>query len=262
MAADVEDIRFAEHVWVSVGGADEEGDKGGGWDGAPLDVHVLEEDALRELDGSGEAEELVDGGGRVDLAVSDEGELVGCLEEGEHAVPDEVRGGLEAGDEEEHGEGHDLVMGEGVAFVASQSEGASSGSVADATVRSSVMLAPAAGTYTYATRGYNESGSGPTRRRSDLPATTTDHVDVTTHERGKTVTITTDFGDGSTQHVVLEVTETEVHLTRLASTSTTAGVRSEQAVNPQPPILVVRPPYRVGDTWESWLTTTSLRSST
>ena len=109
------------------------------------------------------------------------------------------------------------------------------------------VLSPKPGRYVYATEGFSETGSGPTARREPMPSTTTD--DVTS--AGEELTILTDYGDGSTQEARYIARPAEVLLARLTFTTTTSGVPSSQAVAPQPPILVMRAPLRVGDKWES-----------
>lgn len=112
------------------------------------------------------------------------------------------------------------------------------------------VFVPPGGRYIYDTSGFTESGSGATYRRSDAPRESTD--DITVERQGSTTTVTTSTSYGSSGlETVVAVTGVNAHLMRLTYWSTNAGVRTEQAVTPQPEILVVRLPYVVGDRWES-----------
>ena len=111
-----------------------------------------------------------------------------------------------------------------------------------------VTLTPRTGTFTYRTTGYSESGTGPTTRRRSMPQATTDTV---TQGNDGTVEVVTDFGDGSSQHALLQIDGSDVHLLRLAFASTSNGVKTEQAISPSPPILLYRSPFAIGDRWES-----------
>lgn len=112
------------------------------------------------------------------------------------------------------------------------------------------VYVPPAGRYVYDTSGFTESGSGATRRRSEPPPETTDEVTVTRQGSGIEVRTATSYGSSGQETSVL-VDDDTAHLTRLTYRSTNAGVATEQAVTPQPPILVARLPYVVGDRWES-----------
>ena len=112
-----------------------------------------------------------------------------------------------------------------------------------------VYVAPA-GRYEYDTSGFVESGSGPTKTRREPPPVTVDEVTVVESERGVEVTTRTTQQGGS-QVVTVLVAGGEARLTRLIYESTTGGVTTEYRVTPDPPILVARLPYTVGDRWES-----------
>ncbi|MBA2283319.1 MAG: hypothetical protein M3527_07865 [Actinomycetota bacterium] len=60
----------------------------------------------------------------VDVAVAHPGQLLGRPQEGEEAVADEVHGGLEAGDEQERGQGGHFVAGEPVVGIPDGHQGA------------------------------------------------------------------------------------------------------------------------------------------
>lgn len=112
------------------------------------------------------------------------------------------------------------------------------------------VYVPPAGRYVYDTSGFTESGGGASRRRSEPPSQTVDEVTVTRQGSGVEVRTATSYGTSGQETTVIVGGDT-AHLTRLTYRSTNAGVTTEQAVAPQPQILVARLPYVVGDRWES-----------
>lgn len=107
---------------------------------------------------------------------------------------------------------------------------------------------PPPGTYLYDTVGHIET-TGPGGGSEPVPPTSTDQVTITAGQSSTRVTIVTrDEGRDSSQEVVVAVTAAEARLVRLTYRPAGAGVG--YAVNPDPPALLARFPYRDGDRWE------------
>ena len=113
---------------------------------------------------------------------------------------------------------------------------------------STSIYVPPAGTYLYDTVGHIET-TGPSGGTEPVPPTSTDRVVVAAGSAPTRVTITTrDEGRDSSQEVVVVVTAAEARLVRLTYRPAAAGVG--YAVNPDPPALLARLPYRDSDRWE------------
>lgn len=111
----------------------------------------------------------------------------------------------------------------------------------------SVYLAPA-GEYVYDVSGHVET-SGLTNSREPAPSRSTDEITISRTANATRMTVATrDDGGDSTQEVVVEVTDTEARLVRLGYQPDSGGVA--YAVDPDPPALLARLPYRAGDSWE------------
>jgi hypothetical protein len=113
------------------------------------------------------------------------------------------------------------------------------------------VYAPPAGRYLYDTTGYSSSGSGATARRQEAPPQSTD--DVTVARKGKVTEVrtVTSYDRGRSQETIVEVTAEEARLHQLTFRGTTAaGMATEQAVKPDPPVLLARLPITIGDRWD------------
>ena len=97
---------------VAVGGAEAGHDQVTGGDGHALDLQRLQGDAAGELHRAVEAQELLDGVGVEGRVVDQAAKLIGVVEQGVHAVADEVHRGLVAGEEQEHHVLQQLRVGE------------------------------------------------------------------------------------------------------------------------------------------------------
>jgi hypothetical protein len=111
---------------------------------------------------------------------------------------------------------------------------------------------PPAGRYVYDVKGYSQSaGSTSSGERRDLAGTATDDVTVTPKDAGTEVHTLTSFDDGRGQETFVDVDKAAGALRRLVIHSKTAGLDSEQNINPDPPIPIAKLPYRIGESWDS-----------
>lgn len=108
------------------------------------------------------------------------------------------------------------------------------------------VFVPPAGTYVYRVEGFRERRSATGSEREELPERQTDEIAVDREEGSVVVEVTSSSGDGR-QKTVFEVDEDAARLTELTTTSSD-GV--DMTVSPEPPVLVARLPYEVGDRWE------------
>lgn len=118
------------------------------------------------------------------------------------------------------------------------------------------VYAPPPGRYLYDATGTIET-SGIGGGTEPVPPTSTDDVTVAQEPATmRMVVITRDEGRDSVQEAVIAVTAADARLVRLSHRSGKVGV--DYSVNPDPPVVLVRLPYRVGDTWEvAWSDPTS-----
>lgn len=116
------------------------------------------------------------------------------------------------------------------------------------------VFVPPAGRYTYDTKGYSQSSGGVSSgERREITGTSTDDVTLSPQGGSTEVRTVTTFEGGRGQDTYVVVDGSKAVLRRLVLRSMTAGVNTEQNVNPSPPIPVAKLPYRVGDKWEaSW----------
>lgn len=121
-------------------------------------------------------------------------------------------------------------------------EGSASAAPAEAHV-----FVPPPGTYVYRVEGFRERRSAAGSEREELPERQTDEVSVEPDGDRVVVEVTSKTGD-RTQKTVFEVDDDAARLTAL-TTSSSDGVETV-TVSPEPPVLVARLPYEVGDRWE------------
>ncbi|MGH2755390.1 MAG: hypothetical protein ACRDLB_13305 [Actinomycetota bacterium] len=134
---------------------------------------------------------------------------------------------------------------------AATAEGADRGRHAARDDRSGERLTvPAAGSYSYAQRGWEELCRGASCDRSDLPPSQT--VDISFIERSRTraVFVSETEGSGSrTQSVTYSVTPSRATITRLESTFSSGAFRFTTVIAPDPPVIAAQIPLEVGERW-------------
>jgi hypothetical protein len=112
------------------------------------------------------------------------------------------------------------------------------------------VFVPPAGRYVYATSGTWHSG----RQSGEVPPRQI--ADVAVQRQGNTTEVTATYhfqGEEGRQTLVAEVTDTQARLVSLGSSSGDGLLSSELSVKPDPPAVMARLPYVVGDEWEiSW----------
>lgn len=110
------------------------------------------------------------------------------------------------------------------------------------------VYAPPPGVYIYDMTGTIEESGLTGTTKKPVPTTSTDDIRVSQAEAAmRMVVVTRDEGDNSTQEIVVAVTDRDARLVRLSRRPDT-GV--EISVNPDPPALLARFPYRLKDQWE------------
>lgn len=109
------------------------------------------------------------------------------------------------------------------------------------------VYTPPPGRYVYNVSGTIET-TGLTTTKEQAPPTSTDDIRVSDEPAAMRMTvITRDEGQDSSQEIVVAVTASEARLVRLSYRPETG---LDYSVNPDPPALLARMPYRDGDTWE------------
>lgn len=109
------------------------------------------------------------------------------------------------------------------------------------------VYAPPPGRYVYDVSGTIET-TRLTTTKEQAPPTSTDDIRVSDAPAAMRMTVVTrDEGQDSSQEIVIAVTATEARLVRLSYRPKTG---LDYSVNPDPPALLARMPYRDGDTWE------------
>ena len=121
-AADIEPVGRLEHVRVPVGGADQDGDVVARADLEPVHRAVGPRAPDGRLRRGIEAQQLLDGRRDEAGVVAEPGELVRVVEQRQHAVADQVGGGLVAGDQQEAQHVQHLALAQPLAAVLGMGE--------------------------------------------------------------------------------------------------------------------------------------------
>lgn len=111
----------------------------------------------------------------------------------------------------------------------------------------SVYAAPA-GHYVYDLAGTIQTEDVTGTSEQPVPPTSTDDIRIADEPAAmRMIVVTRDEGQDSSQETVVAITENEARLVRLSRRPDTGvGI----SVNPEPPALLARLPYQVGDQWE------------
>ncbi len=109
----VQGLRVREHVGVAVDERGGEEDALPLADRRPVHLDVLDREALQPLGDGEEAQQLLDHDGRRGLPRAQRRQLTGVAQQGERAERDHVRGRLVSGDEQDQGEGDEVLPAHG-----------------------------------------------------------------------------------------------------------------------------------------------------
>jgi hypothetical protein len=108
---------------------------------------------------------------------------------------------------------------------------------------------PASGRAVYSVDGFYQTGTGPTAKKEKMPPEATDDIKVTKNGDTTELRVVSTAGKRSSE-TVTQLTATEARITELKTTDNSGATPQSFTVHPQPPILIARFPYKVGDKWE------------
>ena len=120
---DDEPVGLVEHGWIAVGAADGHDDLRALRHRRAVEVHVLSRGPRGHLDRAVVAEQFLDGRGDQGRVFPQPLPVLRLAEQGDGAVPDQVDGRLEAGDEQEQRRADELGGAEPVAVFLDRHEG-------------------------------------------------------------------------------------------------------------------------------------------